>query len=66
MDPHEHYERAEQLLDAADAYRHDTHQALVLLASAQVHATLASVHTWPRPDELPRVYGDKFRGDVSL
>jgi len=45
MSPHEHYKQAEYLLNEAQNYNEEFEERLV--ARAQVHATLASVATWP-------------------
>jgi len=45
MTPHEHYKNAEYLLSESQNYNEEFGK--ILLARAQVHATLASVVSWP-------------------
>lgn len=47
MTPHEHYKAAESLLEYSDQFNHTSDVYLMLLGKAQVHATLASVVSWP-------------------
>lgn len=56
MTPHEHYKTAENLLGILEKGGvQDMQTADSLLRAAQVHATLASVATWP-PDERGNPY----------
>lgn len=55
MTPHQHYKIAEKLLEVIDEGHAATSAAIdALLKAAQVHATLASVQSWP-PDERGKV-----------
>ena len=50
MTPHDHYKAAEQFLEQAEDYYAGYDAQVMNLRKAQIHATLASVVSWP-PDE---------------
>lgn len=52
-----HYKKAEELLSDSYSPNKSAEDRDRIIARAQVHATLASMHTNPSPSRLPETFG---------